>query len=76
MADRQLSALLQKIADALGLPVESFADDSDGPGSECFEPRAEEIAHLVEAFAQVKDLEARRICIEFIRLQRTTPQDR
>ncbi len=74
MADHQSSALLQKIANAIGVPVSAFTDHGTVPAGPCSEPAVEEIAALVEAFVHVKDAEARRVCLEFVRLQRTAPR--
>lgn len=74
MADQHFPALLQTIAKAIGVPVSTFTDQSLVPEARCTEPGADEITALIEAFGLVKNAEARRICIEFVRLQRTPSQ--
>jgi hypothetical protein len=53
---------LNRIADALGVPVASFFPDSDGPDA-----ATAQAADLVSAFAAIDNPAARRTCLAFVR---------
>ena len=67
----QSLASLQQIADALGVPIDSFFDQTASEECSPGEAAVREAAELLEAFLLITDEQARRNCIEFIRRRGT-----
>ncbi|WP_342111445.1 hypothetical protein [Methylobacterium sp. SI9] len=73
MASDATSDTLQRVAHALGVPVDAFFDPSAkcqiGSAAQALQDRMD----LLEIFAQIEDPSVQRECIEFVRAKALRP---